>query len=152
MLCDSVVSAEGKLYVQGGGWNVLNAITLPTRHPRIGLAIIIRVPYTATNQMHEFAVRLEDSDGGPLRLGEAPAGFESEDGFIRSLGGQFNVGRPPNLQPGDEQIVPIAINLDGLLFETAGGYQVVIAIDGTDVKVIPLRVIPMPFQLNPMSR
>src|SRR5512132_2160368 len=102
-LADSVVSVEGKLYAQGAAWNVLNTTQIPTRHPRIGIGVIFHVPYTATNQMHRFEVYLLDADDNELPLGDAPSEAEQPEGKIRRLGGQFNVGRPPTLQPGDEQ-------------------------------------------------
>src|SRR5690349_7734686 len=107
-LADSVVSAEGKLYAQGAGWNVIYTNETPFRHNRVGVGILITVPYTATNQMHRLVVHIEDSDGAKIALGDAPPGTDSDDGHIYLLGGEFNVGRPPLLIPGDDQIVPIA--------------------------------------------
>src|SRR5512133_183243 len=98
-LADSIVSAEGKLYVQGAGWNMIYAGSFPFRHSRIGIGVIIHVPYTATNQTHHLEVHVEDSDGHVLPLGDAPPGVETEDGKISRLGGEFNVGRPPLLPP-----------------------------------------------------
>lgn len=142
-LADSVVVAEGKLYVQGGGWNGITAVGFPARHPRIGIGAIIHVPWEATNQMHSLEVRIEDSDGHLLPLApvaEGTSGPGIEDGFIRQIKGQFNVGRPPTLQIGDEQVVPIAMNLDGLEFKVPSQYRVVVAIDGTDMRTLPLRL------------
>lgn len=140
-LADSVVTAESKLYAQGGGWNAITTLALPARHSRIGIGLIVRIPYTATNQPHRFELRLEDEDGGERPLGDAPpeAG-ESEQKSISRIGGEFNVGRPPNLYPGEEQLLPFAINLDGLIFERAGAYRFVLEIDGTEVKRLPFRV------------
>jgi hypothetical protein len=143
-LADSVASAEGKLYVQGAGWNVINTATVPVRHARIGIGIIIRVPYTATNQMHKFEVYLLDADGQQLPLGDAPPGAGGSDGKIRRLGGQFNVGRPPALQPGDEQLVAMAINIDGLVFDRADSYKFVIELDGFPEKELPFRLYQVP--------
>jgi hypothetical protein len=139
-LADSVASAEGKLYVQGAGWNVINTAKVPVRHSRIGVGLIIRVPYTATNQMHKFEVYLQDADGNELPLADGPPETETPDGKIRRLGGQFNVGRPPTLQPGDEQLVALAINIDGLIFDRADSYKFVIELDGSPEKALPFRV------------
>lgn len=139
-LCDSVVSAEGKLYVHGAGWNTIWAQSFPARHPRVGIGIIIHVPYTATNQVHKLEVRVEDQDGNVIPIGDAPPGTDSPDGKIRKLGGEFNVGRPPVLPPGDQQVVALAIQIDGLTFTDPNMYSVVIDLDGSEAKRLPMRV------------
>jgi hypothetical protein len=139
-LADSIVAAEGKLYVQGAGWNIIYAPSFPFRHSRIGLGVIIRVPYTATNQMHKLQVHIEDSDGAVLPLGDAPPGIEGSDGKISRLEGEFSVGRPPLLPPGDEQVVPLALNIDGLVFEKPDMYNITISVDGSVLKRLPARV------------
>ena len=143
-LADSVASAEGKLYVQGAGWNVINTAKVPIRHSRIGIGLIIRVPYTATNQTHKFAIYLQDADANELPLADAPPETETSDGKIRRLGGQFNVGRPPTLQPGDEQLIALAINIDGAVFDRADSYKFVIELDGSPEKELPFRVHQVP--------
>lgn len=149
IVADSAITAEGKLYLQGGAWYLISAPVLPLRVPRIGLGISIRVSWTDTNQVHNFEVRLQDADGQVLPLGDAAPGSGPEDGKIRRIGTAFNVGRPPYLQPGDDQLVPMAMNIDGLVFETAGRYEFVIAIDGEDVKHLPMRIVEMGGGLGP---
>lgn len=141
LLADSAVSAEGKLYLQGAGWNILNAPALPIRVPRIGIGIVLSVPWTETNRPHQFEVRLNDADGHVLPLGEAPPELEMEDGKIRRLGASINVGRPPTVPAGDEQLVPIAMNIDGLVFTDPGRYEFVVAVDDEDMKRLPIRVV-----------
>lgn len=143
-LADSVATAEGKLYVQGGGWNVVNVSQIPYRLARCGVAVIVRVPYTATNQSHKFELTLRDSDGHEMPLGDAPPDVATPDGKIRRLGGEFTVGRPAILQPGDEQLVALAVNIDGLVFETPGRYEFVVELDGTDVKHLGFRILQIP--------
>jgi len=135
-LADSVVLADGKVYAQGIGWNVLNSLQMPVRQNRIGIGLIIRVPYTATNQDHTFELRLEQEDGDKMTLGDDPSG-----GRIEAFGGQFQVGRPPGMVVGDEQIVPFALNIDGLVFEKAGRYIFVISLDGHETKRLPFRIV-----------
>lgn len=149
-LADSVVVAEGKMYVQGGGWDQLGTVALPARHPRVGVGVIIRVPYTETNTQHQFDIRVEDPDGKPVLLGDAAPGTTA-DGKIRRLGSPFVIGRPPTLTAGDEQSLPIAVNLDGLVFETGGTHRVVIAIDGEDVDLLPFK-INLISQMGPVVR
>lgn len=139
-IADSAVVAEGKLYVQGAGWNILWANATPVRSSRIGLGVLIHVPFTETNQMHVFTVKIIDQDGNELPISDAPPNAETVDGKIYELKGQFNMGRPPNLTPGDEQIVPLAMNIDGLLLPAPTMYSVVIAIDGNEMKRLPMRI------------
>jgi len=150
-LADSVVAAEGKLYVQGAGWNIIYGPSFPIRHSRVGVGIVIHVPYTATNQTHKLEVYIQDSDGKEFPLGDAPPGIESADGKIYRLGGEFNVGRPPLLPPGDEQVVPLAINIDGLVFEKPDAYTFVVSIDGEAVKRLRMRVQQLA-QPQPIAR
>ncbi len=139
-LADSVVNAEGKLYALGAGWSAVAVTALPARHPRIGIGMIFRVPYTETNKVHRPEIRLEDGDGHEMAIGDAPPGSETPDGKIYRVSTEFNVGRPAQLQPGDDQLVAMAVNIDGLVFERADSYRFVISIDGNDAKSLPLRV------------
>jgi len=140
LLADSVATADGKLFVQGGGWTSLTASELPFHQDRIGIGILIYVPYTATNEEHKLEISLQDQDGNPLVLGNAPPGVESEDGKIRRFQAHFNVGRPPTIPPGDEQAVPFGLNINSLQFERADLYTFVIDVDGTPMKRLPFRV------------
>jgi len=110
------------------------------RHARIGIGLLIHVPYTATNTMHRFDVRLDDSDGGRVALGDAPPGAPSDYGKLYGVSGQFTVGRPALLPAGDEQIVVIALNLDGVVFQKADAYNFVVEIDSEEHKRLPIRV------------
>jgi hypothetical protein len=140
LLADSVAVAEGKVYVQGGGWNLINVQAFPFVQDRIGIALIVKVPYTATNQEHRFKLSLQDEDGEVVVLGDAPPGVETEDGKIRGIEGAFNIGRPPLLPPGDEQIIPLALNLNGISFERPGRFAFVFEIDGTEVNRLSFRI------------
>ena len=129
-LADSVVSAEGKLYAQGIGWNMINAVQFPAQHERLGIGLVVHIPYTATNQQHTVAIRIE-KDGEVLGLnmgGEPPEGEER----LTKIEAGFNVGRPPNLPAGAEQVIALAVNLNLLVFPQPGAYEVVLTIDGMD--------------------
>jgi hypothetical protein len=41
---------------------------------------------------------------------------------------------------GDSQVVPIALNIDGLEFDTPNAYSVVITVDSEEMRRLPLRV------------
>ena len=150
LLADSAAVAEGKVYVQGGGWNLINVQSFPFQQARIGIALVVKVPYTATNQVHRFKLSLQDEDGEVVGLGDAPPGIETEDGKIRGIEGVFNIGRPPLLPPGDEQIVPLALNLDGISFEHPGRYSFGFEIDGSEVNRLSFRVQQPTNEMRPL--
>lgn len=90
--------------------------------------------------MHKFSIKIVDQDGNNIALGDAPPGANQPDGKVHDLVGQFNVGRPPVLTPGDSQVVPIAVNLDGLVFSGSNSYSVVISVDDKERRRLPIRV------------
>ena len=53
---------------------------------------------------------------------------------MNRIGGEFTAGGS------DEQIVPIALNLNGLPLPGPGDYRVVISMQGDDVKTLPFTV------------
>ena len=140
-LADSVASAEGKLYALGAGWNTITTQYVPFSHPRIGIGLIVRVPWSATNQPHDVAIRLEDADGQLIAVGERPPGPESPDGRLYHITATFNLGRPPHLRPGDDQVLTLGVNIDRVTFTRGESYRFVISVDGVDSKSLPLRVV-----------
>ena len=135
LLADSVVAESGKLYVQGGGWNMLNAGGFPLHVPRVGIGLVVQVPYSQTNKPHALRVELADEDGNRLQVGLGPLGPEM------AVKAMINVGRPPGLQGGESQNVVLAANIDGLQFETPGTYEFTITV-GDSVKArLPFRIV-----------
>jgi hypothetical protein len=140
VLCDSAVVADGKLYVHGGGWNMLTASQLPFVQARVGLAIVITVPYTETNREHEFAIQLVDQDGRTVPIG---AGRRGDDGAMTrdaAIRGRFTVGRPAGLASGDSQPLPLALNIDQMEFGTPGLFSFDLSIDGEEYSRLSFRI------------
>lgn len=143
VLCDSAVTAEGKIYVQGGGWNMLSPPAFPAQLPRIGLAVCVSVPYTATNHNHTLEITLESEDGEVVSVGP-PSSDPIDPASVPRPGkitAQFNMGRPPILQAGDAQTMPFAVNVDGLMLASPGAYAFVIKIDDTEMERLAFRAI-----------
>lgn len=149
-LCDSAVASEGKLYVQGGGWNMLTPPTFPAVLPRIGIALTVDVPYTATNQNHTLEIALEAEDGQRLSLGPEQVDPTSPTSIPApgKINAQFNVGRPPGLMPGDAQPIPFALNIDGYVLNGPGAYAFVIEIDGTEMSRLVFRAAQAPGNMS----
>jgi Family of unknown function (DUF6941) len=109
LLTDFSESLNGKLYAMGAGWNMLRFPELPQEW-RFGVAMGIDVPWDETNQRQEVQVVIEDPDGAEL-------GDE--------LSMEFEAGRPPGLQHGQEQRMVISLNV-GATFEASGPHAVVV--------------------------
>jgi hypothetical protein len=120
LLADSVAVAEGKLYIQGGGWNRIMVGSLPARHDRIGIGLLLRAT-GGLQGSHRFELRVLDPDDRELTIGS--------EGAVRRPSGEVTI----HGSRGDEEIVlPLAINLDGMVLERPGTYQLVVAVDGKD--------------------
>src|SRR5262249_42873966 len=93
LLTDYSEAVNGKLYLTGGGWNVLRLPELPHEWSfHIGLGI--DVAWHETNSPHELVVTIQDPDG--QELGEG-------------LTANFETGRPPGMPQGQEQRLVMSI-------------------------------------------
>lgn len=144
MLCDYCQAAESKLFVNGAAIDRAWVGAEPPHMIKLGLAALVRVPYTATNQAHSFTITLLTEDGEPV-IPHVPEGMPVPPPVEISTA--FNLGRPPIIVPGEDQLYPVAANFEIGLREV-GGYRFVIAIDGTPVKNLPLRVAVPPLGMN----
>ena len=127
LLCDHAEAVGGKLYINGGGWNVLLRPGAPVN---VSLAILIEVPWDAANAQHRLRAYLLTEDGDPVL---APQGEALE------VDGAFEVGRPPGVKPGSTLNTPLAINFNALALD-AGGYEWRLEVDEALVARKPFRV------------
>lgn len=117
MLADFASTAEGKLTVVGGGWNV----TGPNPTP-FAIAILFEVPWHETNEPQQFRLELIDHDGNAV----VPLGAE-EPVVIE---GQFEVGRPPGVKAGSSFPFPLPINHPPLPLAPGGEYEWRLTVNG----------------------
>jgi hypothetical protein len=127
LLCDHAEAVGGKLYINGGGWNVLLRPGVPVN---VSLAILIEVPWDEAGTEHHLRTYLLTEDG-------VPVGGAQGDGL--QVDGSFEVGRPPGVKPGSTLNTPLAINLNALVLD-AGGYEWRLEVDGALVARKPFRV------------
>lgn len=116
LLSDHSEAVNGKLYMTGGGWNVLTLPELP-HDWGFHIALGIDVAWDETNQRHSLHLNIHDPDG--LELGE---GFSAE----------FETGRPPGMPPGQEQRLVMSIAATAA-FETAGPHAAVVQVNGEEL-------------------
>jgi hypothetical protein len=143
ILCDYAQVHAGKLYVVGAGINLLMTPKAEPPHPiNLWAGVIVTVPWTAHNEAHQLTVRLEDQDANSVPFAEPLPGAHVPKNFDGSLGAQFNVGRSPIMQQGDESVVPIAVGMN-IGVPKLGPYCVVLSVDKDQVAVARFRVIHM---------
>jgi len=80
-----------------------------------------------------------DEDGERIPLAKAPPGAKVSDEDKGKVLADFNAGRGPMMQPGDESLLPVAVPLSVGL-PKLGGYRVTVELDGSDVAAARFRV------------
>jgi hypothetical protein len=110
ILADRAEAVNGKLYMMGGGWDVLAPPSL-AGPASFSVALGILVPWLATNIDHRCAVRLEDADGK----------------LLREMAVDFRTGRPSNMEHGASQRMMITLPVS-VVFPAAGRYAIVVTI------------------------
>lgn len=117
LLADAVQASRGKLFVLGGGWDVLTVRSLPARHPSMGIGIRIRVPWGWPGASVRLDVELQNEDGKAALPG--------------SLSAEVPVRRPDHLPEGQDVTLVRALTFTNVVFREEGAYSYVVSIDGT---------------------
>ncbi|MEX2108440.1 MAG: hypothetical protein WD827_06105 [Solirubrobacterales bacterium] len=116
LLADHSEAVNGKLYLNGGGWNALWLPEIPHEwHFNIGLGI--DVGWNETNSQHELQIGIHDPDGNELGEG---------------LSASFETGRPVGMPAGHDQRLVMSIGASAY-FETSGPHAVVVQINGEEL-------------------
>ncbi|MCU1484062.1 MAG: hypothetical protein JWN67_808 [Actinomycetia bacterium] len=116
LLADYAAVADGKLTLVGAGFDWFSVPGPPT----FGVGILVHVPWNETNNPHRWRLRLVDADGQP---------FRAPDGSVVEVGDRFELGRPSGVPAGAPLTLPLACNLQGLAFTTAGRWIVQLLLD-----------------------
>ena len=129
ILADSAQVVGNKLYILGGGWDVLTSRKGFPFDQRCGIAVAVKIPWNETNQRHRFEIEVISEDQNT-----------EEPKSLAKLGGEFEVGRPPGIPSGQNQRMQFAVNM-GIKIETPGTKTVIARIDGTESKRISFNVL-----------
>ena len=124
MLADSAQVISNKLFLLGGGWDVLTNTSgvYPLNHP-CSIVISLKVPWSETNQRHNIEAEILTEDGQSL--------FKMQ--------GQCEVGRPPGMPPVAQRL-HLAQNIL-LQIPREGTYVLVARIEGQEIKRSTFRVL-----------
>lgn len=131
-LADGVQSVEGKLYVLGAGWNRLATRRFPTRHDRVGIGALIVLEGDEAGR-HSLTLRLLDPGGAAAALATDADGTAQQAIRIGFGAGEQTDGL-------DETIVPLALNLDGLVFREPGTYAFELRVDEQEPERLSFKV------------
>ena len=135
---DHAAVENGKLYVNGGGWQQVRFPGYPQVIPWTALVALLEVPFTSMGAEHRLSIGNEDRDGAPLPL-------KAEV--------KFRVGAPATMDYGDPSVMPIALPLPNLVIPAAGSYTFTLAIDGKEAarfRIVAMQVaVPLQFSLIP---
>lgn len=112
LLCDFAQVREGLLFVSSGGVTRLYRETLPAPMG-ICYAVVVTLDRIELQRPHEFQIVVMDVDGS--QVAEARGGFQLE---------------PINLEVGEKQQVPLAIDLRMAGVDAYGPHSVSLYIDG----------------------
>lgn len=118
MLADAATVADGKLYVHGGGWDLINTRAVPATHPTISLVFVIEFEWSETHVDRTLQVSLHDEDDTRLDVGAV---------------GVLNVGHPPGAVHGAPILQPFALPFPTVTFARAGRYYFKVAVDETEL-------------------
>jgi hypothetical protein len=135
LLCDHVAVAEGKLYINGGGWVETGPDPTPS-----AIAVLFEVPWNETNRKINFRLRLRHEDGHEVTQ-TGPVGPQQIE-----VGGEIEVGRPAGVPEGSALPVPLAINLPPFLLDPGQGYywEATVSGDTREEWRLSFRVRPRP--------
>ena len=125
LLCDWAEEINGKLYIMGAGWSQLRMAT----PANMSLAAKIDVPWDQTNKRHKVSAILLTEDGQEVNA----------DGKPIRIDGEFEVGRPPGVTPGNPLDAPLTLRFEQLALPT-GGYRWSFEIDGQESASASFRV------------
>lgn len=128
---DHAAVENGKVYVNGGFWDVLRQPSYPAQ-VAIALVAVIKVPSGAYLEDHQVTVEMADADEERLPL---------------RIEGSIRVGAAPDMKPGDPTTVPLAFPLNGVYLERAGDYWFVLSVDGDEIgryRIRAVHAVPVP--------
>ena len=123
---------DGKMDLQGVGWDTVFAAEVPASHPRMDVAIRFLLSQQEVETAHTVALALVGEDGEELAKLNAEVGA-------------FAPEKRARIQPGRKVGIGMTLKIANVVFPRYGRYQLVLTWDGTEAREpIRLFVAPMP--------
>lgn len=129
ILADAAQVLGNKLYLLGGGWDIIGVNSpFPAQH-KMALALSIKVSWNETNQKHTLEVEI---------ISESPATEEPKR--LMKVDGQFEMGRPPGIRQGQDQRLQMAFDVV-LSLDSPGVKTVVARLEGQELRRTDFSVV-----------
>jgi hypothetical protein len=119
ILCDAAQTAEGKLYILGGGWSMIGPDPSP-----ISVAMKIDLDWSEIDRPHHWELFLLDEDGKPVFV-QTPEGEQPLE--VRA---DFEVQRNALETPGAPAGAAYALNFGPMPLATGTRYTWRLTVDG----------------------
>lgn len=135
ILSDKAEVINGKLYMMGGGWDQ-KFVSDIARPVDINIVVGLLVPWSLTNESHDFSIRIEHEDGTAIQT---------------EVKGSVKLGRPINSTNG--QVFRVMASIAGMWqLPQLGAYRVVVSLaKGVEKKTV-FYVLPAPARTQPILR
>jgi hypothetical protein len=117
LLADHAQVAAGKLFINGGGWSVVDASP-----PPYSIVLLLLVPWDRAGLPMDLRLTLVDEDGGTVRQGA--------DGAEARINARIEVQRPPAHRAGVPLDVPLVIGVPAMRLERSSRYTWLLDVDG----------------------
>jgi len=125
----AVMAPDAKMYVNGGFFALLRFPAFPATLPTLGVGAVLEMPFQDTMRDRTIRIGLR----GPQRE-ELPVRVEARFRTAPSLEAQY----------GEPGIVPFAVTVSNVEFPVPGVYNLVLWLDGTEMRTYRLRAIQVP--------
>jgi hypothetical protein len=126
VLCDFAQVREGLLFVQSGGLTRLVAPSFPAKFP-CHVAALIYSPPDEAGAAHQVVMRIKAASSATVVATINVALHEKP--------------QPAGLAPGEGRLVPIVVPLGGVVFPTAGEYDLQVDVDDALAGDLSFRVV-----------
>jgi hypothetical protein len=123
------MTPDGKLYVNGGFFELLRFPSFPAFLPSLGMAAVFEIPFHQVMCDHVITVVLRDPEGRDLPV-QIQANFRSAPGFDTKFG--------------DPSLVPFGVTVTNVQFPMAGNYHLALSLDGVELRKYRIRAVQTP--------
>lgn len=130
---DHAVQENGKLYVNGGFFNLIMYPVFPAVVPTLGIGASLHIPWRAHHQEHHFAITMLDEEDRELSL---------------RIEGAFRVGADLMFREDEPSVINLAGNVTNLVIERPGRHTLMLHVDDQRLADWMLHAVQVPGSLS----